>query len=106
MRAAATRMLEETGEWSMGNGQCPDCGGVRPDAGWWTNTVGHKTDCCRAKLMESLGSCVIYEMTNPERAIGSYLPDSENQIIKSIRFNDPDKKKKLAIGRKQFNKWG
>ena len=46
-------------EWSMGNGQCPDCGGV-PER-WHghplhmtTNTIGHEAEC---DLAESLAAC-------------------------------------------------
>lgn len=47
-------------EWSMGNGQCPECCGVSPD---WIghplhldgNTIGHENGCQLAQSLASLG---------------------------------------------------
>lgn len=59
----ALRYLRSS-EWTMGNGQCPDCCGSKPRAGWWTDTVGHKHHCARAKAIEALGAKVVWERFN------------------------------------------
>lgn len=57
--------LEKTGsylvkkEWSMGNGQCPECCGVPPRwHGRWgyfnTDTIGHKQSCMLAAALREL----------------------------------------------------
>lgn len=53
-----------SGEWKMGNGQCPDCCGVHP--GWYghpchldADSIGHKKDCPRAKAIQELGGSPI-----------------------------------------------
>lgn len=51
-------------EWTMGNGQCPDCCGSKPRAGWWTETVGHRLGCKKAEAIESLGGKVTWEWFN------------------------------------------
>ena len=47
-------------EWSMGNGQCPECGGLSKE--WLEDTiwsdVGHETECKLATALESLGEKV------------------------------------------------
>jgi hypothetical protein len=47
-------------EWSMGNGQCPECHGVH--AGWYPHpchmtpdTIGHKLDCPLAASILDVG---------------------------------------------------
>lgn len=47
-------------EWSMGNGQCPECYGC-PES-WFghplhktSDTIGHETDCAMAKAIIQLG---------------------------------------------------
>jgi hypothetical protein len=52
-------------EWSMGNGQCPDCGGV-PES-WFphpchptADTLGHKEDCPLAASIKELGGVPLY----------------------------------------------
>ena len=47
-------------EWSLGNGQCPECGGVHQ--GWFphpnfltADKIGHKPDCQLAESLRSLG---------------------------------------------------
>lgn len=47
-------------EWSMGNGQCPDCCGV--PASWYghplhmkTNSIGHEAACTLAAALRGLG---------------------------------------------------
>lgn len=52
-------------EWTMGNGQCPDCYGLSPYGRWEkhpcnTEGVGHKRSCDRAIALEGLGEEVIY----------------------------------------------
>jgi hypothetical protein len=54
-------------EWTMGNGQCHDCYGLKPRAGWWTDTVGHRHDCKKAKSIEALGGKVVWEQFNHSR---------------------------------------
>jgi len=71
-------------EWSMGNGQCPDCCGAPP---MWlghpchltTNTIGHKQDCpLAAALLAAGGSPLMigeYKggVVNPRYLPGSIL---------------------------------
>lgn len=59
-------------EWSMGNGQCPDCCGVPPD--WLGHplhetpeTIGHKLGCQLAEALADAGERVVY--------LGEYTPD-------------------------------
>lgn len=50
-------------EWSMGNGQCPECHGLAPDARWdghvclrlsdWS--AGHRAHCQLAAALQELG---------------------------------------------------
>ena len=47
-------------EWSMGNGQCPECYGVPPS--WHghpsyntSENIGHKAECIQAKMMCEVG---------------------------------------------------
>ena len=52
-------------EWTMGNGQCHECGGLDPE-GWPTNQiVGHKLTCQKAKAIEALGGEVFWIGPNP-----------------------------------------
>ena len=55
----ATRYLKKR-EWSMGNGQCPDCEGV--PASWHghplhmkTDSIGHEAGCKLAAALRELG---------------------------------------------------
>lgn len=44
-------------EYSMGNGQCPECDGLDPNKAWLTIlSTGHSTDCELAKCMTVVGS--------------------------------------------------
>lgn len=52
----------------MGNGQCHECFGNKPNAGWWTDTVGHKKSCKLAAAIASLGSTVDWERENFNQA--------------------------------------
>lgn len=59
MTEAAIKYLTDK-EWSMGNGQCPECHGVH--AGWHghpchmtTDTIGHKEDCTLAAALTAMG---------------------------------------------------
>lgn len=56
-------------EWSMGNGQCPECCGCNPDANWWTQRVGHDFDCDLALAIQELGGTAKFdqENTSPSR---------------------------------------
>lgn len=88
-------------EWSMGNGQCPACEGHNPNGGWWTDMVGHRGKCPLAELMQEAGRNPVWEHLNPERVVGMYDPEKGkpgNHLLCMIRFNDPEKDKKLAIG--------
>jgi hypothetical protein len=58
MREAAKYLRNR--EWSMGNGQCPECCGV-PE-GWYghplymaPNSIGHKSECVLAAALRELG---------------------------------------------------
>lgn len=53
-------------EWSMGNGQCPDCYGVPPS--WHGHplhmrpeTIGHEISCRLAEAIETTGGSVIFQ---------------------------------------------
>ena len=52
-------------EWSMGNGQCPDCHGV-PESSHGSlchptsDTIGHKADCALALALCGLGEEVVF----------------------------------------------
>ena len=52
-------------EWSMGNGQCPECQGVSES--WFghpchttSETIGHKKECALAVSLKELGEDVIF----------------------------------------------
>jgi hypothetical protein len=77
-------------EWSMGNGQCPECGGV-PES-WHghpchmtAESIGHKHDCYLAGALLELGvkplmrgkykSEVVYEIYTTEEGFLSTRPD-------------------------------
>ena len=47
-------------EWSIGNGQCPQCCGCKPRKGWWTDTVGHELNCLLAKSLQEIGIKVVW----------------------------------------------
>jgi hypothetical protein len=59
------RKLLKDKEWSMGNGQCPECYGVPED---WighplylnSKNIGHKADCILAKSMQDVGLKPLY----------------------------------------------
>ena len=51
-------------EWSMGNGQCPECYGHKPRNKWWTDTVGHKSSCVLAKVLLENKISPVYERPN------------------------------------------
>lgn len=70
-------------EYSMGNGQCPDCCGSNPKLDWWTKTWGHKKDC---KLADAL-RCLGYE------AVAEFEP------------TDSDRGKDSLTLRKEFSDW-
>jgi hypothetical protein len=59
-------------EWSMGNGQCPECEGVH--SGWYGHplhktaaTIGHKPECLLATGIKELGGTPIF--------LGGYVSD-------------------------------
>lgn len=56
-------------EYKMGNGQCPDCCGQKPNIGWWTNHIGHELNCPLAKSLTVLGEMAVYKKLNPERVL-------------------------------------
>ncbi len=83
--AAALNYLRGKLEWSMGNGQCPECYGVH--GGWLghpfhptPSSIGHEPDCQLARAICSLGGEVVYR--------GEYVPESveastcRNQLIR------------------------
>lgn len=59
-------------EWSMGNGQCPDCCGHKPRIGWWTDTVGHTLNCKLAKALSSLKVKVVWERKNHSKEVKKF----------------------------------
>lgn len=61
-------------EWSLGNGQCPECLGVHE--GWHGHlcymnkeSIGHVKDCALAKAIKELGGDVLY--------VGEYKSDKQ-----------------------------
>lgn len=50
-------------EWSMGNGQCPECHAKGPSwlgIGGWGQEIGHKPDCPMAAILKRLGQHVVF----------------------------------------------
>jgi hypothetical protein len=70
-------------EWSMGNGQCPQCHGCRPNKGWWTKTVGHQKNCGIALALKELGANVQFEKINKSKK--TRPSPVERKIYKSFR---------------------
>jgi len=64
--SASLKYLQDR-EWSMGNGQCPDCCRAKPGIGWWTDTVGHREGCPLAVALGELGAAPEMERDNPEK---------------------------------------
>ena len=58
-------MKEYKKEWSLGNGQCPDCLGCGPEMGG--EIVGHHSSCQLAKLMKIAGLDVVYAHGNKSK---------------------------------------
>lgn len=59
-------------EWTMGNGQCPDCEGFNPNLRSWKvqcEKLGHHRKCPRATAIEELGGEVqwLHKNKTPER---------------------------------------
>lgn len=49
-------------EWSMGNGQCPECHACGPSwlgFGGWGTSIGHRDNCGMAASLEALGQKVV-----------------------------------------------
>jgi hypothetical protein len=79
-------------EYSMGNGQCPVCGGTKPNVNWWTDTIGHEKSCVLAWLIKKSNIPVLYETENPDRVIGSYV--SKSGIVTTVRLSGPTSEKR------------
>ncbi len=49
-------------QWSMGNGQCPECFGLKPFTfeRYTRRSHGHKQGCLLAKSMQAAGFKIIY----------------------------------------------
>jgi len=73
-------------EWSMGNGQCPDCCGHAPNKHWWTDFIGHELDCPLAALLKDAGHSPVMKQLNPDRSIGSYF--GKDGLYRMIRASD------------------
>jgi hypothetical protein len=71
-------------EWSLGNGQCPECYGSKPRHKWWTITVGHKADCVLAKALEEIKIKPIYEHINYSKERFRMIRDAK-EIAKKIK---------------------
>lgn len=71
MSAAAS--LLRAGEWSMGNGQCPECHACQPGRGWWTARVGHIPECARAEALRELGETPEMDRENTEPSRTQWL---------------------------------
>lgn len=63
-------------EWSLGNGQCPECGGV-PES-WFPHplhptpeTLGHEHGCALAGAIEALGETPLYK--GASKLAGEYV---------------------------------
>lgn len=55
-------------EWSMGNGQCPECYGLSPNKYWYYGRdyeTGHKKDCLLMKSLQQLGFKVVLKTDIP-----------------------------------------
>lgn len=70
-------------EWSMGNGQCPDCEGAHE--GWYghpcyqkKDSVGHKPDCPLAKALADIGESPLY--------LNSFEPTKEQEADMQKRY--------------------
>ncbi|MDY6862956.1 MAG: hypothetical protein SV062_08205 [Thermodesulfobacteriota bacterium] len=89
-------------EWSMGNGQCPECYGVSPK--WLghplhldSSTIGHKPGCQMAESLSSLGatpvmigefvSNKVYECYITNSGIFSTRPKTKNGCSKLRTMN-------------------
>jgi len=72
-------------EWSMGNGQCPDCCGSPPD---WighpchptAKTIGHEKDCPLAACLKELGDKPIF--------IGEFNGYAEGDIMYEKHYDE------------------
>lgn len=78
-------------EWSMGNGQCPECCGAH--AGWYGHpchleeaSIGHKVDCSLAASLKSLAENVLY--------LGTFIatPEKKKEVedAREARRNSPE----------------
>ena len=72
MSTKALKLLRD-GEWSMGNGQCPDCEACRPDETWHVEFVGHERECARANAIQELGGEVEWKKENKTEARRNHL---------------------------------
>ena len=97
-------------EWSMGNGQCPECCGVSPD--WLghplhldSSTIGHKPACPLAASLASLGahplmlgdfaSDAVFECFMTDDRILSTRPKTKNGCPNIKSMNEQFDKKLL-----------
>jgi hypothetical protein len=79
MKSYLVRLKEK--EWSMGNGQCPSCGGLAP--GWYKKDgfssdirdpkmIGHRKFCILARMLKDYGGTPII--------LGKFAPTTEDVV--------------------------
>lgn len=87
MSTSAAEAYLRKKEWSMGNGQCPECCATGPAwllLGGWGNEIGHKRNCDLAQGLEDLGYFVVWEMPCA-RKNGMFSPvDWEHASTKAL----------------------
>jgi hypothetical protein len=93
-------------EWSMGNGQCPECCGVHE--GWLghllyktSKNIGHKKKCKLAKAIKSLGGEVLYE--GKSKLMDEYETFISEQGIFGTRLKTKDGCPRVKEYNEKFN---
>lgn len=89
-------------EWSMGNGQCPECFGVHE--GWYGHplhmepeTIGHKKDCKLAKAIKDLGGDPLYlGEYKSDKQFENYIDDNGIHGIRPKTQNGCERHKKYV----------
>ena len=78
-------------EWSLGNGQCPECYGHKPRNKWWTTYVGHENKCILAKSLVELGVSVVWKRINHSKHVRTFN-NFRKQMIEKIKEYDNENK--------------
>lgn len=88
-------------EWSMGNGQCPECHAQGPSwlgFGGWGYEIGHKEGCGMAAALEAVGQKVVHKAKydrKPDDGLAIFSPvDYESPqtqaLVEQIRLAHPE----------------